>query len=1032
MGAAAVPVALPEPFQVQSSQPGPDSAITPSDNGITDNKKRTSMLNTLSTIIIVIGVPTNGFAAIGILSGAIRSHAAEMSPDENSNFDYFIKFWIETQTSTLLLAFLGIAGLEWMWLIGSGIMCPLIFAGRFAHTSNHFLVFRALLGNLVAVMRVTSQRFEYAEDLSGTCYFWLVELAEQFCPLWAGVLCFGLSEVSSWQWSLFTIATIGGLLFASSIIVLPAVQTSPGVPGLEWLRPYFTKYWLIHICLSAALYLSFEVSREAFYRLWIFMFESSGYISPLHAETLCYIIVPATWAGSMIFMFIAFHITASILMELEYTFNLPLEFSSASSGKDGNDGAESAYTACSLVTPDSIRVIHLHPGSPKDNLRCTLKVVRLGEQPSFDALSYCWGQHVTKRYITIRPFPALAAAQDDIEPSESLAITDTLHDALIYLRYPNTERILWVDQICIDQSNETERSAQVKLMQEIYSSTRCAIVWLRVGRPELPVYHDAEKSDLAEFFEELETAIVKISNDNGLEGNLAVAPENYKVQSIRPLRHMANHAKYGLPNESDQRWALFYGLFDAPWFNRVWIVQEVAWPSVVKVHYTNLEKSWDQFIRVINFVESLDIKTFSPRCRAISRFFQRLRALQECRRNTQASKFESLDKVLAQHRMAAASDPRDHIYGLMGLASQRPCLEPDYEASTRHVFLETAKWAMREGRLDILGLCGEPSNPSHRLGLPRPKRLPLTDDTSCKKDLRPMPSWVPDFSDTDLPHSLTGMGMLLPNEFTSMARFNAGGSCADAPRVREDGVMEILGQPIGELQELSAGAAPARTTVDMHILQRSTQIEAARLHRGDIIRESLRIMNTNLAWDQMARQLAAKGSKYEYTGESLEDALLSTCLLGETGETLEKLRSPYRDERFKIKIWELLTLGQGCSSQFMGYVIMMVMSLVLRTTEPVLRRYGYNACLNSGEYNARRQLSIERRLFCGRNGLIGLAPRWARSGDEIFIPWGGKVPLILRRTTKDGPYQFIGEAYVHGAMHGENFDLQKCEKILIV
>lgn len=62
---------------------------------------------------------------------------------------------------------------------------------------------------------------------------------------------------------------------------------------------------------------------------------------------------------------------------------------------------------------------------------------------------------------------------------------------------------------------------------------------------------------------------------------------------------------------------------------------------------------------------------------------------------------------------------------------------------------------------------------------------------------------------------------------------------------------------------------------------------------------------------------------------------------------------------------------------------------------------------------------------------MALAPRWAVPGDEISILQGGKVPMILRRDASDGLYQFIGEAYVHGAMHGEMFELQKCKELLI-
>ncbi|KAG6358250.1 hypothetical protein INS49_014134 [Diaporthe citri] len=42
-----------------------------------------------------------------------------------------------------------------------------------------------------------------------------------------------------------------------------------------------------------------------------------------------------------------------------------------------------------------------------------------------------------------------------------------------------------------------------------------------------------------------------------------------------------------------------------------------------------------------------------------------------------------------------------------------------------------------------------------------------------------------------------------------------------------------------------------------------------------------------MAWEEFARKLSAKnGDQYAHTGETMEDAILRTCLLGETGMLL--------------------------------------------------------------------------------------------------------------------------------------------------
>jgi len=50
--------------------------------------------------------------------------------------------------------------------------------------------------------------------------------------------------------------------------------------------------------------------------------------------------------------------------------------------------------------------------------------------------------------------------------------------ALRYLRYEDRERILWVDAICINQTDLAEKSSQLKMMRDIYTSAERVVVWL--------------------------------------------------------------------------------------------------------------------------------------------------------------------------------------------------------------------------------------------------------------------------------------------------------------------------------------------------------------------------------------------------------------------------------------------------------------------------------------------------------------------------------------------------------------------------
>lgn len=82
----------------------------------------------------------------------------------------------------------------------------------------------------------------------------------------------------------------------------------------------------------------------------------------------------------------------------------------------------------------------------------------------FDALSYTWGSVHDLRPIWI----------DDRE----FCVTENLHAALSHLRDGFIERVVWVDAICINQKDETEKGHQVQSMAKIYAKASRVIVWL--------------------------------------------------------------------------------------------------------------------------------------------------------------------------------------------------------------------------------------------------------------------------------------------------------------------------------------------------------------------------------------------------------------------------------------------------------------------------------------------------------------------------------------------------------------------------
>ncbi|KAE9380966.1 hypothetical protein N431DRAFT_459871 [Stipitochalara longipes BDJ] len=81
----------------------------------------------------------------------------------------------------------------------------------------------------------------------------------------------------------------------------------------------------------------------------------------------------------------------------------------------------------------------------------------------YEALSYTWGDNKQNNQLLIS--------------DNALAITSNLDSALRRLRLTHEPRVLWVDAICINQSDVSEKNIQVPLMREIYEFANKTVVW---------------------------------------------------------------------------------------------------------------------------------------------------------------------------------------------------------------------------------------------------------------------------------------------------------------------------------------------------------------------------------------------------------------------------------------------------------------------------------------------------------------------------------------------------------------------------
>jgi hypothetical protein len=106
---------------------------------------------------------------------------------------------------------------------------------------------------------------------------------------------------------------------------------------------------------------------------------------------------------------------------------------------------------------DGIRLLILEPTQNSTTLiNCRLIHVTFAQKPKYEALSYTWGDETTRRKISI--------------DGKDLTVAQNLFDALIHLQHPSEERVLWIDAICINQLDFTEKSKQIGKFQHVEAS----------------------------------------------------------------------------------------------------------------------------------------------------------------------------------------------------------------------------------------------------------------------------------------------------------------------------------------------------------------------------------------------------------------------------------------------------------------------------------------------------------------------------------------------------------------------------------
>lgn len=625
-------------------------------------------------------------------------------------------------------------------------------------------------------------------------------------------------------------------------------------------------------------------------------------------------------------------------------------------------------------TEQTVRLLKIRPPNNRnDPILAELFVVSLDKNPEYAALSYHWGPPTSHSQIICN--------------DKVIEIRSNLGLALSSIRSMSTLP-LWVDQICINQDDLPERSAQVSFMKRIYSQATETLVYL--GEPD-----SAAKVDACTVLEKLMLPWAKTINWEDGELNGKVLPLRTQLAALKLIAQHPRLAKRSYDRDVTTAISQF---IEQQYFCRKWIIQEIAVSRSRFCMVGSYRFEWDWFV-LLALKEGQYI--FTPR---VSNGLQVMWLFQLVR-DFAYQQPSSLFKLLYYSRYFKATNPRDHVFALLGAASDSGEFpKPDYESTVEQVYHQTSTCLVRQGGGFLM---------LHLAGM-RP-----TDNG--------LPSWVVDWRELDTFH---------PNKY--FASFRAGGGDGSVRLGGGDSLVQVSGKIVDHVvavgdafkDKTDLGDKLARyidncTLAFEDFYEDRCGSSAIQKDLASLIHFDMRYIPGDALTRSQQGMFDFNEDYYDFARSSDTTAL----------DSLTSRQIALMYHRFYLNKLErhLAKAGQnpfvGCLSRLCQKLRPVETSK--RFAEDAIARGIANASVDENmlRYNFFRPTT---RPVMTQNRRLGLAPAMTEKGDAVCVVAGAKAPFILR-PVGDGTYNIIGEAYVRDIMFGETLIGDACpmEEILI-
>ncbi|KAM7210317.1 Heterokaryon incompatibility protein (HET) domain containing protein [Rhypophila decipiens] len=743
-----------------------------------------------------------------------------------------------------------------------------------------------------------------------------------------------------------------------------------------------------------------------------------------------------------------------------------------------------------LRTRTSIRLLKIHPLDQLNDefdlyrpLRFSLITKDLDDFPEFDALSYTWGNpRSSEQKNSPSPEAWSAPAFDVNNDDQPVSGTTNLFTALLALRVWSTpnkstrtagapvgekdthleeddrshsqfSRYIWIDQICINQVDIPERNSQVQLMGRIYRQAQCALLGIQ---------------------------------ECLLDVDFSKGPSFQAVKIFEPGSYKANCVPYIFP----QQWFRLHAFLNRSWFRRSWIVQEIGFAKrvnflcglalfnylAIAAFHTFLDSSgW--FIQLLTAVSS------NPTIYPDISYFGKIVALRYhlVLDNDSHKPFNRLSQQIANRsllhlselirlfRSTHASDARDKVYALVGMSKEyledtKMELIPDYHKSPRDVYIQTAKFLISSTKnLDCFSL----------------------KESEVRTRLASLPSWVPDFSIQQghnplfcatLPCSAK-LGNIrvgyLPGEAVEVQGVRVGSIqwtqefisiilCPSEHQRWE--IRSILGSGLIELLQLLpevshipmppsnqshgntlTASSPTESAVEIPVASQSRlevlwrtllhdhvdEIYPAPAHCiDDFLADMKFVVLTQIANSLSYIYHKPIGDTGHVDWESSRDAVgnIYTAWKKLIGLCPYDMKGVVYPPGYEVTMQRL-----GDAWNHKNMVGMEQVDRFCSLTERRWHRLANGTSRRLAVRNRSMAASMGRAMFITCTGYLGTGLESVRMRDEVWVLAGASVPCVLRPVVEKR-YHLVGDAYVHGLMHGDDSVVSsgRIESVIIV